>query len=277
MRRRHVHGFMQELTSLFPPRTIGISLFITLLAIPGAGYDLIAAWVVGRGDLAETEMTAATLGNLYRNCFAGMSRDQVLGVKMIYYLAMTVPVCILIGVYLTRSNLRWQWLLAQRLGGVWRWWRRKTAIVLSGVFLYRLFQLVVMLLLGSVFFRWEVYPLCWSQIAEIYAVQLMYLMFLCMLQTSIQVISGDARWSFGVIFFYLMSGLIIVAEPNNATPASYLPGLWGIWRQSIEGGDSLGFPIKIAMITEGLCIGVVYGLTGSFLKRRGLAQIRESS
>jgi hypothetical protein len=269
------YGFWEEVSSLYPPRITCLSFLITLLAIPGAGYDLIAAWVVGRGDLAENECTAATVGNLFRNCFGGMLRDQVIGMRLVYYLALTLPICILVGIYLTHSNLRWQWLLAQRLGGVWRWWRRKTAVILVGVFLYRSVQILLTVCLGGLVFRWQVYPLQWNNVVQILVVQFAYLMLLCMLQTSVQVISGDARWSFGTVFFYLISGMIVVAAPNNVTPAAYLPGLWGIWRQSIESGDLLGLSAKAVIPLELICIVGIYGLVGALLRKRGLAQMRE--
>ena len=274
MKTKRRYGLWGEIMGLLPVKWTLLSLLLVLFAAAGLAYTLWMDWLKGV-QVEQTLADAKTLGNLFYYTFGGFTREEASMTRTIYYLTLVVPIHVFVGVYLTRSNLPWQWLAAIRMGGVGAWWRRKIIVVLVGAVGYRLAQMLLALLAGCLLLRVEVFPLRWGQVFQIVGVQLTQLCMLTLIQLSIQVLFGDARWSFGALMLLWIGGIAAVIPPMSQVSAQVLPGLWGVWRQSLSGGDALGFAPGATMLAELLIGAGCCAATGCYLRRRGLAQLPE--
>ncbi|MGI6201219.1 MAG: hypothetical protein ACOYJA_10645 [Christensenellales bacterium] len=271
--RRKIGGWGYELVGLFPPRGVILALIATLLSAAAAAKPLFDPFLSG----VEVEVTSEnlyTLGNAFSYAFGGLLREQSATLWVFVYLLMIFPIHIFIGAYLSRDGWRWQWWLAQRSGGIWSWWSRKVGVVLTGALLYRSLQMALCLLIGACVLPVDFAPHGLRVYGQIVLVNLLSTILFAMLQLSLQTLMADLRWPLVILLGCWLGGFALEQYRLFPISAQWLPGLWGHFRQSLEGGDSLGFSIGGTGLIELASVALLYIASGARIRRVGIAQMQ---
>ena len=211
----------------YPLRLGLISLLLTPIVALSVSYPmLLTKWYL-------PEPFDDRLGTLLVDCFGGFqNQTEIPLAPLAQYLLIFLPPIILQGYILARQGTRWQWMMAQRYGSYGIWWRRQLVGVWLSATLYRLVQVLLILLFATWEHRLSLEPLGWHGLLWMLLIMIIHTVMWMYIQIALQVFLNDARVGFGIPLLIFILGLILDQLPKLSVSPTILPGLWGMARRS---------------------------------------------